>query len=232
MRFTPRILVVDDEPQMLEFLSEVLRERGADPNPASSSVKAAELVNQEKFDAVFLDWMMPEMDGLRLAQEVRQSKSNSLCPIVMITGNPEPDAIRQCFRAGINFFLQKPVAVEQIQNLVTSAQDLMRQERLRYQRIPVEMPVECSWQMQSFEQKTEGKSINLSTTGMLARLEVTPAPASLVTMSFTLPKSKERLSPAAFVVRVTSDRDVAVRLINLTRDERWKLMEFSESFLE
>jgi len=125
MPFRPRILVVDDDPQMLKLVGEVLAGMGAEPHCVQSSRQAAELVNREKFDGVFLDWFMPELDGLQLAERIRWSKTNSTCPMVMLTANQEPDAMRQCFRVGINFFLQKPATVDRIQGLLKAARDLM-----------------------------------------------------------------------------------------------------------
>ena len=139
MIFKPRMLVVDDEIALLEFLGEVLKGRGASPHCVQSSRQAAELVDREKFDGVFLDWKMPELDGLELARHIRWSKSNSRCPIAMLTGAAEPEGLRQCFRAGVNFFLQKPATVAQIERLFNAARDAMFQEHLRYLRIPLEV---------------------------------------------------------------------------------------------
>ena len=67
MAFKPKILVVEDDEQMLRLLGEVLAQMGAEPYCEGSSVHAAELAEHEKFDGVFLDWKMPELDGLELA---------------------------------------------------------------------------------------------------------------------------------------------------------------------
>ncbi|MFB3140776.1 MAG: response regulator, partial [Candidatus Acidiferrales bacterium] len=64
-------------------------------------MRAAELAEREKYDGVFLDWKMPELDGLELAQRIRQSTMNPNCPIVMITGITEPGALKNSFQAGI-----------------------------------------------------------------------------------------------------------------------------------
>lgn len=230
-RFKLRILVVDDEQQMVRLLCEVLTQLGAEPQGFSSSRAAAEIVNLQKFDGAFLDWVMPEMDGLELAERIRWSKSNSLCPIVMVTAYSEPDGIRRCFQAGINFFVQKPLTVEQIRQLDQAASDLMLREHLRYQRIPVQIDLVCHWQMQSFEQKGKGKSVNLSTTGMLAKLEATPVPGSLIRVRFQLPGEPQPLALTAYVVRLAESQQVGLRFVNLTREERWRLVEFSKASL-
>ena len=227
--FRPRILVVDDDPQMLSMLGEVLTKMGTEPRCVQSSRQAAELINKEKFDGVLLDWLMPELDGLQLAERIRWSKANSTCPMIMLTGNLEVDAMRQCFRVGINFFLQKPATVDGIQNLIKAARDLMMQERLRYQRIPLLTPIRCQWRVQNFDQWAKGESVNLSTSGMLARMESEPPPGALVQVSFQLPGEREPFTCAACVVRLAAGGHVGLRFTNLSRDERWRLMNFSKA---
>ena len=229
MPFRPRILVVDDDPQMLNLLGEVLAKMGMEPRCVQASRQAAELINKEKFDGVFLDWFMPELDGLQLAERIRWSKTNSTCPMVMLTGNQEPDAMRQCFRVGINFFLQKPATVERIQGLVKAARDLMMQERLRYQRISMAAPIRCQWQVQAFEQSAKGESVNLSTSGMLARMDTEPPAGALVEVSFQLPGDREPFVCTACVVRHAAGGHVGLRFVNLSRDDRWRLMGFSKA---
>lgn len=229
MGFKPKILVVDDEPLMLDLLAEALTQVGAEFRCVLSSQQAAGITDTEKFDGVFLDWMMPELDGLELARKIRWSKSNSLCPIVMVTGNTEPGAMGECFRAGINFFLQKPVSLEQIQKVAKNSWDLMLQERLRYQRVPAQVPVVCVYAIQSFEQHAQGQSIDMSTTGMLVKLGSTPSPGSLVRLEFTLPGNPKPCLLTAFVVRHASSQQVGLRFVNLTREERWQLLQFSKA---
>lgn len=232
MSFRPKILVVDDEPMMLDLLSEALAHVGAVPRCLQSSREAAEIINQEKFDGVFLDWLMPELDGLELARQVRWSKSNSLCPMVMVTGNTDPGAMSQCFRAGINFFLQKPAALQQIQLVAKHAWDLMLLERLRYQRVPLQVPVECTYALRSFEQHSKGHSVDLSTTGMRIRLDTSPDPGTVVQLSFSLPGDSKPFALTALVVRHSTQQRIGVRLINLTKEDRWRLIEFSKSAID
>jgi len=231
MTFKPKILVVDDEPQMLELLGEFLRQAGAEPHCIQSSREAAERVNQTKFDGVFLDWLMPELDGLELARQIRWSKSNSLCPLVMISANPEPDGIKQCFQVGINFFLPKPVSKEQVRQLLTASWDLMLQERLRYHRVPLAVPVRGNWRIQDFQQEGKGESLNLSTTGMLLTLDPIPAPGDLIRLRFTLPGDPKPLLVDAFIVRLPSRSQVGVRFVNLAREDRWRLLNHTKASL-
>src|SRR5256885_8974575 len=104
-----KVLVVEDDPASLELMTEVLRSLEADVRPVSDSQQAAILVSQEKFDGIFLDLEMPNLDGLALAQEVRTSSWNRLTPIVIVTGREERDTMHEAFSTGANFFLHKPI---------------------------------------------------------------------------------------------------------------------------
>jgi len=146
VHFKPKILVVEDDQAMLHLLGEVLGQMGAEPRLVASSTLAAELIEREKFDGVFLDLLMPELDGLELARRIRRSKSNATVPLVVISASPEPTAMQDSFQAGINFFLHKPVTAQQLGKLLNAARGLMLEERRRYQRAPVALLMRCRWQ--------------------------------------------------------------------------------------
>jgi CheY-like chemotaxis protein len=146
MRFKAKILVVEDDGAMLHLLGELLREMGAEPHLFPRSPGAAELVNRTKLDGAILDWRMPEMDGLELARHIRRSKWNHRIPIVMVTGVTDTQATEQCFKAGVNFFLQKPVRVAQLRHLLSASRGAILEERRRYQRAPVFLRARCRWQ--------------------------------------------------------------------------------------
>ncbi len=118
MNFTPKILVVDSDQSSLDLVGSALTHAGAEPHYVNSSNRAAEIMDEAKFDGVFLEWGMPEVNGMQLAGQIRSSKSNSLCPMVVLTASKDPGTMKECFRAGINFFLQKPVTQDKIQSVV------------------------------------------------------------------------------------------------------------------
>ncbi len=165
-----KILVVDDDQQVLYLLGEVLTREGAEPHCVESSPQAAERVERERFDGVFLDWNMPELSGLKLARRIRNSSVNAHCPIVMLTGFATPELREESLRTGINFFLPKPVSMQQVRVLLNSIRGLMLEERRTAPRIPVHTPVVCAWD----QHQVKGRTLNLSATGMLAALEEAP----------------------------------------------------------
>ena len=77
-----KILVVEDNLASLELMSEVFSSLKADVRPISDSEKAAIVVNQERFDGIFLDLKMPKLNGFDLARLIRKSSWNKSTPIV------------------------------------------------------------------------------------------------------------------------------------------------------
>lgn len=231
MSFKPKILVVEDDPQALRMLDDMLTRMGAEPRSLESSQRAAELINREKFDAFFLDLTMPGLSGLELAEHIRWSKSNSRCPIVMITGTAEAAMVSKCFRAGVNFFLQKPVGMQQLETLLNATRGLMAQERRRYQRVPVQVSVLCQWVAQSLTQSERADSINLSASGILLNLGTTPPPGGAIQLKFNLPGEFLPFDVTGRVVRVGPKQQVSLTFVALTAEQRQRLMDFTDRAL-
>src|ERR1700746_4043372 len=112
-----KLLVVEDDPASLELMAEVFTSLRADVRPVSDSEKAADLVNQEKFDGIFLDLEMPNMNGFELARRIRNSSWNKCVPIVIVTGLNDRRTMQEAFAIGATFFLQKPVDRQRLTGL-------------------------------------------------------------------------------------------------------------------
>lgn len=229
-----KILVVDDDQQMLRLLRDVLTQMGAEAQCVDSSRKADELIQQHKFDGVFLDWKMPEMDGLELAARIRRSETNPRCPIVMLTAYPKTDTMQESLRIGVNFFLPKPVTVQQIRQLLGTIQKLAQPESRPDHRVAMRTPVVCKWS----QRMVQGQSLNLSASGMLVVLDTVPELGAGVLLQFTLPGDNKPLELTARVARVTAfsagvssdpGRHVGVRFTGVSRELRHRLREYVDS---
>jgi DNA-binding response OmpR family regulator len=88
-----KLLVVEDDLPSLELMSEVFTSLKAEVRPVSDSEKAVGIVNQEKFDGIFLDLEMPNLNGFDLARLVRKSSWNKSTPIIIVTGRDERDTM-------------------------------------------------------------------------------------------------------------------------------------------
>jgi two-component system alkaline phosphatase synthesis response regulator PhoP len=84
-----KILVVDDEPDMLEFISAVLEDNGAHVITARNGDHALEIAKLEKPDLVTLDIQMPQKDGGEVFEEMRGDSELKNIPVCIISGQPE-----------------------------------------------------------------------------------------------------------------------------------------------
>ena len=112
-----KLLVVEDDLASLELMTEVFTSLKAEVHPISDSEKAADLVDQEKFDGIFLGLEMPKMNGFELAQRIRRSSWNKSVPIVIVTGRDDRRTMQEIFAIGATFYLQKPVDRQRLSGL-------------------------------------------------------------------------------------------------------------------
>lgn len=100
------VLIVDDEPNYLIILSELLRDEGYEAYAAGNSEEALEIVKQSDLDLIITDMRMPVMDGLGLLQNVKAT--NPDLPVIMITAFGEVDKAVAAMQAGAFNYLVKP----------------------------------------------------------------------------------------------------------------------------
>jgi len=103
------VLVVDDDPALLQALPEALRLRmaGVTVDTADSGMAALDRIAAREHDAIVIDVKMPGMDGLTLLAEIRARRPDT--PVVMITGHGEHALAIQALRGGAYDFIQKPI---------------------------------------------------------------------------------------------------------------------------
>jgi len=103
------VLVVDDDPALLQALPEALRLRmaGVTVDTADSGTAALDRIVAREYDAIVIDVKMPGMDGLALLAEIRARRPDT--PVLMITGHGEHALAIQALRGGAYDFIQKPI---------------------------------------------------------------------------------------------------------------------------
>jgi CheY-like chemotaxis protein len=199
MEFRPKILVVDDDNAMLKMMGEVLESLETEPRLVPSGLRAADLIEEEKFDGAFLEWKMSEIDGLALARRIRRSKLNSKVPIIMLTDEDQQGALKESFAAGVNYFFEKPLTKDKLRHLLNAARGQMLAERRRYQRVSITLPFFCQWEKAG----RTGTILNLSSIATLVALMDPPPVGTRLTCEFELPGHKKPFSAAGDVFRVT-----------------------------
>lgn len=100
-----RALVVDDEPVMQRLIGRLLREDGWDVELAASGGEARLVFPQKAWDAVFVDFVLPDVDGVTLISEMRAKGIN--CPIIAVTGASSESVVEALLRAGAHDVVEK-----------------------------------------------------------------------------------------------------------------------------
>jgi excisionase family DNA binding protein len=124
---TKRILVVDDEPTVVEIITRTLQRLGEEVELATAGdgFEAGLQVATFRPDLLILDLMMPHVDGFEVCRLVRQSPATAHIRILVVTAHSEHKNIQRALDAGANAFLVKPVDIEQLKGQV---QELLAQD--------------------------------------------------------------------------------------------------------
>ncbi|MBA1445372.1 MAG: response regulator [Gammaproteobacteria bacterium] len=119
----PTILVVDDEVFNLEILSEHLEDAGYAPIVAENGRQAWNLLKEtpERFDAVLLDRMMPEMDGMEVLAQIKAHPTLSALPVILQTAKAAKEDVLEGLQAGAYYYLTKPFNNDQLLAILKTA---------------------------------------------------------------------------------------------------------------
>jgi len=122
-----RLLVVDDEPNLLRAVAAILRGEGFEVSTARSGREALVAVAKNLPDLIVSDVRMPGMDGFELARRLRRAPNFALLPIIFLTAKDETEDRVEGFRAGVDVYLTKPFEPDELVAVINSI--LQRVER-------------------------------------------------------------------------------------------------------
>ncbi|MCA9068485.1 MAG: response regulator [Planctomycetaceae bacterium] len=118
-QITHSILVVDDDVDACENLSDIFRDLGHDVDVVHDGNAALDLVRKKPYDVALLDFKLPDMDGLTLYREIRKLRSETVS--LIITAFPSPETRAAAREAGAFEILSKPVEFSKLLPLVEKA---------------------------------------------------------------------------------------------------------------
>ncbi|MEE8432648.1 MAG: response regulator [Candidatus Desulfatibia sp.] len=113
-----KVLVVDDYQKMRQGLCATLKPLDLNISEASNGVEALKALRQDKFDVVFTDLVMPEMDGFELCEEIRKTPEWADMPIVVISTHYDSRYIVKALRQGADDYIPKPVEPETVKRVL------------------------------------------------------------------------------------------------------------------
>lgn len=118
-----KILIVDDEPDLLKVLSIGLRNAGYDIVSSTGGREAIELARQNMPEIIILDIMMPGMDGLETKAKLNEDQSTASIPVIFLSADTATDAKLKGFGLGADDYITKPFAHEELLARIKSVLD-------------------------------------------------------------------------------------------------------------
>lgn len=125
-----KILLVDDEPDILEFLSYNLNKEGYKVETAENGIEGVRKAKIMKPDLILLDIMMPEMDGIEACNQIRQIESLSNTLIVFLSARTEEFTQLAGFEVGANDYITKPVKPKVLMSKIKALLKLKTQDAI------------------------------------------------------------------------------------------------------
>lgn len=113
-----RILIVDDDELVLMALRELLKAQNYEVQTFLRGSEALKKLDQEIFDLMILDIVMPEMDGFELCRKIRENPACKGTPIIFLSAKNQEEDQKRGIEAGANLFLSKPISPQRLLALI------------------------------------------------------------------------------------------------------------------
>ena len=134
-----RILIVEDEEGIVQFLKQGLEEENYQVSAATNGLDGLILFQNEKFDLVLLDWMLPKMTGLQVCKKIRET--NSKIPIIFLTAKDTVQETVEGLKTGANDYIKKPFSFDElVERIKVQLRDQAEQETLTLGSIEINIP--------------------------------------------------------------------------------------------
>jgi formate hydrogenlyase transcriptional activator len=124
-----KILIVDDDPQLIELLSEILSSFNYESEFITKPKYLFDILESEEFDLILMDYYMPEVDGVTLLKELKNHPAYREIPVIMLTSEADEQLLANCFENGARDFINKPISELVLQSRIKSV--INRQRNLK-----------------------------------------------------------------------------------------------------
>ncbi len=115
-----KVLLVDDEKDFLDIMTQRMETRGMKVSTSASAKEAIEKIKENSYDAVVLDLLMPEMDGLEALKAIKEIRPEM--QIILLTGHATVEKGVEAIKEGAMDFIEKPADMEKLTEKIKKAQ--------------------------------------------------------------------------------------------------------------
>ncbi len=118
-KFPMKILIAEDNVVNQKVAQRILERIGYRTDVVANGYEAVEVTEKIPYDLIFMDLLMPEMDGITASKIIRKAKSFGKCPkIIAMTANAMREDKEKCLTAGLDDFISKPIRMEELQRIL------------------------------------------------------------------------------------------------------------------
>ena len=115
-----RILVVDDDENILNLEKTILEQKGFSVTTAGGGNEALKVLAQEGFDLILLDVMMPEVDGFTVCRKIKDDPRLKEIPVIFLTAKGGGEALAEGFESGAVMYINKPFTANKLLTIVNT----------------------------------------------------------------------------------------------------------------
>jgi len=108
------IMVIDDHPDILDIVKTILERSGYVVQVANSGMEVFSLLEENKPDLIILDIMMPQMDGLKVLQQLKGNADYSSIPVILLTVKVQHEDVLKGYKLGADYYITKPFNSSQL----------------------------------------------------------------------------------------------------------------------
>ena len=124
-----RILVVDDDENILSLERTILEQKGFDVTTAEGGEEALRVLRKDSFDLVLLDVMMPDKDGFEVCRQIKQEPRLRNLPVIFLTAKGGGEALAEGFDSGAVMYINKPFTANKLLTIVNTMLEQAEQEK-------------------------------------------------------------------------------------------------------
>lgn len=156
----PSILLVEDEPSIVDLLSYNLKREGFEVRETDDGEKALLMIRERPPDLIILDWMLPSVSGLEVCRQLRRDPNLQKLPIIMLTARAEEDDRVRALDSGADDYVTKPFSpsevIARVRAVLRRTRPALSQDRLTYADIEMELD--------TYRVRRAGRTIHLGPT--------------------------------------------------------------------
>lgn len=189
-----KILICDDMETFLRLEKMLLERTGFDIIMAKSGGEAIKKIQQEKPKLVFLDLVMPDMNGDAICRYVKTNKSLKHIPVIMVTTRSDPESRDRCVQSGCDDYITKPVTQR---DLFDKIKKFVPVERRRHPRFSLRLTVTATGKALTFTDF----SYDVSEGGIFVETQSPLAVGTHLALEFTLPENPDPIKAKGKIAR-------------------------------